>query len=248
MGGLVLLLALVDRVAQAVGRPPGKVFNGVLSVTIFLTMLLCMVYALGWKDFALFAGATLLVPTLLEWIGTRYGRIFGRYHYTEAAGPQAVPGVPWLIVIMWPVMIYPSWLAAVAVMRIVGWEHEVMAVALTPLFATLIDLVLDPVAVQDGLWQWRKKGKWFGVPRTNFDGWFVTVLVTTYIFINLGVPVAPQADGLDTLVFLPVLFAALMMANFIPAARNRGFGKLVWVALGEALLFAGLYGAVVLGA
>ncbi|MBD3165496.1 carotenoid biosynthesis protein [bacterium] len=243
LGGTVLILLVVDRIAQRIGRPPGMLFNALLVWAMFLTVLAHMGYTLGWTRALLFLAVTSIVPTAMEWVGTRWGIIFGRYRYTEKAGPTALPGIPWLIVVMWPVIIYPCLIAAHVVMHLVGLPYDAAALLLTALFATLIDLVLDPVAVHDGLWQWEKGGKWYGVPRSNFEGWFLTVLLTVYLLFKIGVSFDPPSEQISAFVFLPVFFAAVLTAYFIPAVFNRGMKKLAWISAGSALLFAGLYGA-----
>jgi bisanhydrobacterioruberin hydratase len=47
-------------------------------------------------------------------------------------------------------------------------------VALTALSAVAIDLVLDPAAVNLGLWGWENPGFYYGVPLINFFGWLVS--------------------------------------------------------------------------
>ena len=45
-----------------------------------------------------------------------------------------------------------------------------------------LDFIMDPVAVAAGEWRWRKVGHYFGVPVSNFVGWFITGLITMACF------------------------------------------------------------------
>ena len=55
-------------------------------------------------------------------------------------------------------------------------------ILLTSVFITILDLVLDPIAVDDGRWSWDKPGKYYGVPVKNFLGWFFNTSVILLVF------------------------------------------------------------------
>lgn len=114
---------------------------------------------------------------LFELCGVRYGLPFGRYSYTDALRP-VVFGVP-------PVMAC-AWLVLVAYVRqmllcfnLDRWAGALVAAA----WMTAIDLVIDPLAAnQLGYWRWVGTGSYYGIPVSNFAGWFVCSFV---IFIGL---------------------------------------------------------------
>lgn len=43
------------------------------------------------------------------------------------------------------------------------------------LFGVIYDLFIDPVAVALDIWEWSRSGPWFGVPTSNFVGWFFII-------------------------------------------------------------------------
>jgi putative membrane protein len=58
---------------------------------------------------------------------------------------------------------------------------------------TAIDLVIDPVAAGPlRYWQWQAAGPYYGIPWSNFAGWFV---VSAVIFALLRVDATPWRDN-----------------------------------------------------
>jgi len=117
--------------------------------------------------------AVALVGFVVEAVGVRTGIPFGRYAYTGVLQPQMF-GVP--------VVMGPAWMTLVAFacdvtrrLRLKGWRAVLAAAILT----TATDLVIDPLAAHKfGYWTWERGGAYYGIPLTNFVGWFVTALIT----------------------------------------------------------------------
>jgi bisanhydrobacterioruberin hydratase len=113
-----------------------------------------------------------LVGFVVEVVGVRFRVPFGHYSYTDVLQPQLL-GVP--------LALAPAWMTLVAFacdvtarLRLRGWSAAVIAALLT----TATDLVIDPLAAnQLGYWSWANAGSYYGIPLTNFGGWFVTALV-----------------------------------------------------------------------
>ena len=104
---------------------------------------------------------------VFELIGLRTGFPFGRYIYTGTLAP-ALLGVP--------IAIGCAWLTLFAFVR--QWTTNIWIGA--GLF-TATDLLIDPVASGVlGYWRWTSPGPYFGVPLTNFAGWY---LVCVLIFV-----------------------------------------------------------------
>lgn len=108
---------------------------------------------------------------LVELCGVRYGWPFGRYTYTGVLQPL-VFGVP--------VVMACAWLTLVAYVKqailrasLPPWLGALVAAA----WMTAIDLVIDPLAAnQLGYWLWAERGVYYGIPASNFAGWFVASL------------------------------------------------------------------------
>ena len=55
---------------------------------------------------------------------------------------------------------------------------------LTALLAVILDLFIDPIAVETGYWVWFVKGEiYFEIPMLNFIGWFVLMLFAPLAWI-----------------------------------------------------------------
>ena len=114
----------------------------------------------------------------IEWLGVTTGAPFGAYSYSDRLQPQ-VAGVPLMIPLAWLMMLPPSWAVAA---RILGNRRPAWAIALIGALAfTAWDLFLDPQMVRWGLWTWTTPGGYFGVPWTNFLGWFASAAALTLV-------------------------------------------------------------------
>ncbi len=129
------------------------------------------VLAVSWS-----AGRTLLavvaVPILgwsAEFVGSRTGIPFGRYHYTERLRPQ-IHRVPIAIPLAWLMMLPPSWAVAEALFP----DSSRLVRALVAGYAFMAwDVYLDPLMVRWRFWEWDQDGSYLGIPLVNFLGWFL---------------------------------------------------------------------------
>ncbi|MGQ9833572.1 MAG: carotenoid biosynthesis protein [Candidatus Villigracilaceae bacterium] len=132
----------------------------------------------------------LVFTWLTEWIGSRSGFPFGRYHYTDRLQPQ-IAGVPLLIPFAWWMMLTPSWVIA---SHIVPERAQPAGRVLRALIAaaafTAWDLFLDPQMVSWNLWAWETPGAYFGIPLSNFLGWLLASFFLSLLLIpsNLTTP------------------------------------------------------------
>jgi putative membrane protein len=108
---------------------------------------------------------------VFELCGVRYGLPFGRYAYTGVLQP-AIFGVPLVMAF--------AWMALVAYLRQALLRLNVGACGgalVAAVWMTTIDLVIDPLAAnQLGYWRWVERGSYYGIPLSNFVGWFVCSL------------------------------------------------------------------------
>ena len=142
--------------------------------------------------------ATLAAVIILAWgaefLGSRTGFPFGRYHYTDLLQPQ-LGGVPLLIPFAWLMMLPPSW----AIASIISpppsgrkGEGTGLGVALlSSLAMTAWDLFLDPQMVAWGFWAWEEPSGYFGIPWTNYLGWLLVTFVVTLVIRPRDLPVGP---------------------------------------------------------
>ena len=138
----------------------------------------------GLNNTVIFFFSSFMISLLLEIIGTNKGLIFGKYTYEPSLCPgPMIKNVPILIAISWAGLIYMALVCAMmlidgSVVSIINLSH----ILLTTLLVTILDLVLDPIAVDEGRWSWEMPGKYYGVPIKNFIGWFFNCSLILLLF------------------------------------------------------------------
>ncbi len=182
-----------------------------------LAQLLAVVLALslgwGWRSIVISLGWIAVFTWVVEWIGSATGVIFGQYAYTQAMQPQ-LGDVPIIIPLAWAMMLFPSWAVAQAILepyrQRIGRMYGLIFAALSGLAFTAWDLYLDPQMVGRGLWTWEESGAYFGIPLSNFVGWWLVSSLLTLIVRPSKLPVPPL-----TLVYtLTWLFQAIGLGVF----------------------------------
>jgi len=144
----------------------------------------------GLRGMLVFCGICVVVGNTIENLSVVTGFPFGHYYFADLMGPKLFH-VPVLLGLAYIGMAYVSWRLGCLIVGS-AWREAMVA---TPLAASCVmvawDLAQDPVwsTALHG-WVWRDGGPWFGVPVSNYLGWYGTVFT-----IYLRVP-AIQADEL----------------------------------------------------
>ena len=130
----------------------------------------------------IFSALCLGIASLFEMMSLRTGFPFGHYEFTTLMGPK-VFGLPILLALAYLGMGYVSWVLAILILDSEDKPLCGSNLLLAPLIASLAmlawDFSMDIVwADIDRAWIWRDGGMYFGVPLSNFAGWFLT----TYVF------------------------------------------------------------------
>ena len=98
-------------------------------------------------------------------------------------------------------------------------RRDMIATITVPVVATFVmvtwDLCLDPTASTiGGMWIWENGGGYFGVPLTNYLGWFLTVFIFLLLFSfyrasrrEAPVPALPRGYWYQP----PVMFAVMAL-------------------------------------
>ncbi len=127
---------------------------------------------------AAFTAFCLGVAAVCESLSLRTGFPFGHYYFTSLMGPKLLQ-VPMLLVLAYLGIGYCSWVLA---LLILGYRDKPLTgarVIALPLLSTLImvawDLSMEAVwSTLDRAWIWRDGGMFYGVPLSNFFGWYLT--------------------------------------------------------------------------
>lgn len=126
---------------------------------------------------ALRRGVPCFLASFTKVVRERYGLPFGRYAYTGVLQPT-VFGVPLVMACAWIVLV--AYVQQVRLrLHVTAWGGALIAAVLM----TMIDLVIDPLAAnQLGYWRWVEPGSYYGIPSSNFVGWFVCSLSIFVLF------------------------------------------------------------------
>jgi len=162
---------------------PGAAF--VLSGLPFVFALIHGVCNYRFRDILIFLAITLVISNLLENCSILTGFPFGHYYYTDQLGPKLFL-VPVAISLAYFGMGYLSWMLARVILGNVEQRMSGHFAYTVPLLAGFLmvswDLTFDPIASTVlHSWIWQQGGSYYGVPFSNFIGWFFTV----YVFFQL---------------------------------------------------------------
>ena len=192
------------------------------TIQVFLGALFFIIHgALFWGvlNIAIFLIITLIVSLLLEIIGSKTGYVFGgKYHYNSNNTPGFILfGIPVLIPIAWFGIIYMSINFCNYVTNVrFPFEDSTnyFFIILTAIFVMLLDLVLDPLAVDEKRWNWELPGIYYGIPILNFFGWLLVPLLILLIFQYCSYPVIKIISSYSVIlqyspgilfIFLPII-------------------------------------------
>ncbi|MGA2488258.1 MAG: carotenoid biosynthesis protein [Roseiarcus sp.] len=177
----VAAASVISHVATVALHLPQGVGGALIASTLTLFGLLHGALTYGLRGILIFLLICLGVSNAFENLSIMTGFPFGWYHYSDALGPKLFL-VPLLIGPAYFGMGYLSWALARAILgdedgRLLGLRSFA-----TPVIASFImvswDLTIDPMASTiNGSWVWRDGGSYFGVPVSNFLGWYLTVYV-----------------------------------------------------------------------
>jgi putative membrane protein len=175
-----------------------------LSIPIALVLLLSVAFALihgavryGWIGIGVFIAICLVVSNILENTSILTGFPFGHYHYTDSLGPKLFL-VPILIGPAYFANGYLAWVVGNVLIGELRRTSSAFTTFAVPFIASFLmvmwDLTFDPRASTiQHMWIWEQGGGYFGVPLTNYLGWFFTVYVFLQLFA-LFVRLRPAGD------------------------------------------------------
>lgn len=155
-----------------------------------------------------------------ELLGIAFGLPYGQYEYTPVLGP-ALLGVPLVLTCAWLVLAAHV-RGAIQAWGVAPWAQPFVGA----LWMTALDLVIDPLAAGPlGYWRWSHGGAYFGIPATNFAGWFVVSLAIFAAVPSNWRPARPL-----------VWLGSSVMAFFALLALQLGFAWLGFLGVALAAL------------
>ena len=205
---LVVLLAVTRLATTAFA--PSLTIPVVMASAVFALIHGALRYR--WSGILAFLVVCLVVSNTLENTSILTGFPFGHYHYTS--GPMLFL-VPWFIGPSYFPTAYLAWMVGVVligdVRREVSWFTTVAVPVIGSAVMVMWDLTFDPTASTiKHFWIWEQGGGYFGVPLTNYVGWFFTV----YVFLQLfALFLRFRRAGADSLP-LPASYYAQAVASY----------------------------------
>jgi len=208
MNKLTTTILWVLAAAYAVALVANITFG--LGIPIAVVLLISVAFALihgavryGWTGILAFVVMCLVVSNILENTSILTGFPFGHYHYTDALGPKLFL-VPLLIGPAYFANGYFAWVIGnllIGELRRGSGAFLTVAVPFIAAFVMVMwDLTFDPRASTiQHQWIWEQGGGYFGVPLTNYLGWFFTV----YLFLQLFALFVRFRPGNETVTKFP---------------------------------------------
>ena len=135
----------------------------------------------GFRAALFFVALCAVIGNAMENLSIATGFPFGHYTFLGLMGPKLF-SVPILLGLAYIGMAYVSWVLAHAMLNPRNHRLSGPRALLIPFVAAFVmvawDLAQDPVwSTLLHAWVWRDGGMWFGVPLTNYFGWFLTVFL-----------------------------------------------------------------------
>jgi uncharacterized membrane protein len=141
----------------------------------------------GWLNIIIFVIISFFIGIFTEIIGTRTGLIFGgKYEFNLKLSPgPSISGIPLIIPLSWSGLTYMilNYCELVLGGSFNSLSNQNITLLLLPsILMVLLDLILDPIAVDEKRWSWKKSGAYYGVPLLNFVGWLFTTFLILFTF------------------------------------------------------------------
>lgn len=172
---VLLLGAILWRAGLAPMSPVPQAIAAVTIAAIFAHAMSALGLANALGFFALIAGATFVV----ENIGVITGVPFGNYHFVVGSDLPHVGRIPVIVGFLYFGTGYCAYLVGTLITEGRSGAIAPLAASAAAAFAmTQWDLVMDPInSTLYGLWIWHQGGGYFGVPLSNFLGWFIEMFL-----------------------------------------------------------------------
>ena len=229
----------------------------------FAIYLVAAVTRLGWRRTATFTMLAYGVAFAAEFSSTRIGFPFGLYHYIDVTRDRElwISNVPFWDSLSFTFLCYLGWRLGVllhAPLAIGARDVQVVetrAIATSwrtclsgALLMTWLDVVIDPLTVLGDRWflgrmyYYPEGGVYFGVPLSNFAGWFLVGATTIRLFQwserrppratpPAGVRHVPYGGLLEPLLYVGILAFNLTLTFWIGEPLLGTVGVLMFVPI-----------------
>lgn len=215
--------------------------------------LVAAVTHLGWKKTFCFTVIGYLIAFASEFSSINTGIPYGWYYYIDTTKTQElwIAGVPFFDSLSYVFLTYCSYTAAlltISPVKAYRWNlvtletrsirRSFSVLLLASLYQAFLDIVIDPVALQGRRWflgqiyGYREAGIHFGVPLSNYIGWFVVSLLLVFALQRIDAAIAKKVErpsGIVNLPFRSLLGPLLYLSVLV-------FNLTVTILIGENLM------------
>lgn len=210
--------------------PGAEVGSYVSTFLIALPSLLALLRYLGPKSAAVSLLCLSAFGYAIEITGVATGVPYGAFYYGDALGPRMAGLVPYLLPLSWVPLVLGAVAATVPGRTRESRKNTSHFTLHTSHFfraavlLVLVDGVLDPGAARLGFWTWPEGGVYYGIPVTNYLGWFFSSCIAAALLIVLGrrrwEGVPPPPGLLDSLAVAVAFWTgvAVFSGLLLPAA------------------------------
>src|SRR3989441_899442 len=244
---LLWTLVVIDVVLTLVNA----VLPNQIPVAILLPSLVFLPFAFAlihgakrytWGGILTFLVICLVISNLLENTSILTGFPFGHYYYTDLLGPKLFL-VPLVIGPAYFGTGYLAWVLSTVLIGDVRPKASAFTTFAVPFMASFMmvawDLGMDPTSSTiRHLWIWEQGGGYFGVPLTNYLGWFFTVYVFFQVFaLYLRLrkasrdgeePTLPRSYYAQAIVMYAVI-GLVIVVNYLVGSTNRAITDAVGI-------------------
>ncbi len=228
-----MLLLLVGFGANAIGALLGSRVVADCSLLVAFFASLALASLTFWRNAWLLVLCAFLVGLASEAVGLRCGVPFGEYEYAEL-GPTVL-GVPVPVALAWGMYLYACYMASSGITHDF-WRRSLLA----SILMVVLDMAVDPVMVELRVWTWHTHGPgWFGIPLSNFVGWFVVSMASSLAYRLLTRDRGPsdvQALRYAPLAYLMAFLPLILIAgprSLLPSLAALGLAvcllSILWV-------------------
>ncbi len=131
------------------------------------------------KNTIIFFLLSFFIGMLAEWVGVNTQLLFGNYYYGNVLGYK-IWGVPILIGINWFLVTY---CCSIVIQKYFNNIQVIFAAVLIGLLTTMLDFVIEPIAIKLNFWQWSNGV----IPFYNYFCWFIFSSIIGFCFIKLKI-------------------------------------------------------------
>jgi len=181
-----------------------------------------------------FLALVFAIPYASEFLGVLTGVPYGRYVYTGLH--------PWLFELV-PLFIFVAWINIgylVIATTTLGFGRSTLWLApLDGVLAAAWDAMVDPLAVRAGYWTWSSPDGFYGVPLSNFFGWFLVVtLLSVVTRATWARDVSIPARSSRT---MAAILPSLLAGSSLAFAALAVLSNMIWAAVvGLAIILPGV--------